>query len=202
MTVVPPPKDQPTEIRDSAIEDEWTELETGETTSITPPLSGFKWWWILLGAGAVLIVLGGISTLLAALDDEPAVQPTVAATSALPMKLPTQVDGHTKDASSVYSPAPGPQGAKAISARYTKGGQPIFIGMLSQPESDAKSAITAAGGVELASSGNGAWCGLLIDRQVNACSVWRNQTAIIVIGLTGQEYPELVSLAVKFSAAI
>ncbi len=201
MTVVPPPKDQPTGIHEPIEDDEWTELETGETTRITPPLSGFKWWWILLGVGVLLIVIGAISTLLSALDDEPAVQPTATATSALPMELPTRVDGFTKDPSSVKALG-SEDSVRTISARYTKGGQPVFLGMLSQPESDAKSALTAAGGVDLASSGNGAWCGVLIDRQVNACSVWRNQTAIIVIGLTDQDYPELVSIAVKFSEAV
>ncbi len=203
MTVVPPPKDQPPGIHDAVSEDEWTALETGETTKITPPLKEFKWWWILLGLGVILIIVGGVSTLLSSLNGDPDVQPVASSESALAMELPTKVGDFTKDPSSVQTPAPGGADVKkTISARYTKAGQPVFIGMLSQPEPDAKSALTAAGGVELASTGNGVWCGLLVDRQVNACSVWRNQTAIIVIGLTDQDYPELVSLAARFSDAI
>ncbi len=147
-------------------------------------------------ATVVLVLIAGtiayLSTRVAPVPETtPTPTPTVATWK---LALPQTVGPYSRDAGDGVTPSTSLDGTTTLSAKYSKGGVPSAVIMISRPYLDLKS-FAESSNIGGTSPEGDALCGTQNDNALPGCAVIKDGTVVVVFDLVNMPTADLVALA-------
>lgn len=184
------------------------EASTGpDELQALPPLraSRFPRWAVLLvGLLALALAAGGAAYGAWRYN---ASKPQVVITAGgphtpFPMVPPLRVGDYSRDVNQDATPTPNPlTKSSTIASTYAKGGHNAFVLLMSRPEADGKKFMADMGMNAVVPTDDG-WCGTSVDSTREGCAVVRDNTALLLVDLSGMTRTDLIEQAHAVAEAL
>lgn len=117
------------------------------------------------------------------------------------LQLPPALSGYTRE-SVAGEPSASADGTTTVTARYAKDDRTAVVVLLSRPATDPATFLQVAGFDSIVPDATDGACGTSTDADGNGCAVIRHRTAILTVGLLGQDRSDLLALTRQFAASV
>ena len=119
-----------------------------------------------------------------------------------PLVPPLRLDDYSRDANADVMPSMNPASKRStVTATYSKAGNNAFVLLMSRPETDGKKFMADMGMNAVVPTDDG-WCGTSVDSTREGCAVLRDDTALLVVDLSGMTRTDLIQQAHGFGTAL
>ena len=184
------------------------DASTGPDELESPPVlraSRFpRWALVLFGVLTLVLVVGGAGIGAYRYN---ASKPQVVITASgahtpFPLVPPLRLDDYSRDANADVMPSMNPASKRStVTATYSKAGNNAFVLLMSRPETDGKKFMADMGMNAVVPTDDG-WCGTSVDSTREGCAVLRDDTALLVVDLSGMTRTDLIQQAHGFGTAL